>query len=180
MSDIDAFINSAHRTSEALPIIKFKEVGDGFQATVLDRMIRDIPSSDKSKPPTKTLIVELELDEPRSQVKNVKNESTGLLEPTTITGTKWSWFVKENSQMLSELEAAMGPNRRPGSPNPGDRVRVKLIGLKPTKHPQPQQIFKIQYKPYEGEPQQSTAPAPAASAASQPAADLGYTDEDMF
>lgn len=181
MSDIDALF-AANRRSEGLPIIKFKEVNDGFQGTVLGWVIRDIPNTDKSKPPTTTLIIELELDEPRTQIKNVEDKTTGMLVPQEITGTKWSWFVKANSQALTELENAMGPNRRPGSPLRGDRLRVKLIGLKPTKFPQPAQVVKIQFKP-SGVPEvlaKALVEVPQVAAPPGPSLPEEYTEDDVF
>jgi len=143
---LGALFKKNRRVESNLPAIKFSATGDKISFVFLGWSIASIPNLDKDKPPVENLILEIELDEPRTQTKQVENKETGLMVDTEITGTHWLWFLKSGSQVLKALEDAMGDNRVPGAPVKGDRGRAKLIGLKPTKYPKPQQIFEFQYK----------------------------------
>lgn len=121
----------ANRNSGSpFPVVKFSGVGDGFSGTVTGRSIYGAPGSNLDKGSVKALIVELELDEFRSQCMLMEDEMTGQMEPTVLTTKHWSWVVTDGSQALKELERALGFNRRPGSPRSGDRLRVKLMDVK--------------------------------------------------
>lgn len=151
MTDIDTMLNNATRKRN--PVLKFKETGDKVKGKVTNCQIRDIQPFEKTKPPVKTLIVDLVLAEPRTQVIRKVNDQ-GLYEDKAFTGTEWTWFVKENSQPLTELSRAVkAANARPGSPHPGDELEIELAGLKPnTKGPNPSQIFKVGLTPVVASP----------------------------
>jgi DNA-binding MarR family transcriptional regulator len=117
-------------SGSTFPVVKFSGVGDGFSGTVTGWSIYDAPGNNLDKRSVKALVVEVELDEFRSQCMLMEDEMTGRMEPTELTTKRWSWVVTDGSQALKELERAMGSNRRPGSPHPGDRLRVKLMDLK--------------------------------------------------
>jgi len=170
-SDVDIMLNDAAKIYERHPAVKFKEVGDKFQGTVLSRNIREIQPPDKDKDKVKTLIIELELSEPRSQTFSKLNTVTGFYEDEVVTATTWTWFVRENTQILTELSRAIkeagGPS---GSPFQGDQVRVKLIGLKPSKNPKPMQVTEISYHSVAAPVGPQTAPEPPAAPVAAPPA----------
>jgi hypothetical protein len=175
-------LNDAARSFDRHPAIKFKEVGDKFQATVQSRNIREIQPPDKEKDKVKTLIIELELTEPRTQTFSKLNVASGFYEDEVVTDTHWVWFVRENTQILTELSRAIkeagGPS---GSPFQGDQVRVKLIGLKPSsKGPKPMQVTEITYKSVAAPVEPVLAPTPPPAAAPPTAIQAALAVDEDF
>jgi hypothetical protein len=134
-----------------VPAFKFGKVGDGFKnAVVTAAIVKDIPSRDPGKDPITTLILELELAEPRTQTVKVAN-SEGYLEEQEVTGVHFVHFIKASSQPLDALSHAIRDGGGTAdSPEPGDVLSCILVGEKATDKGNAQKIYAYEFSPGTG------------------------------